>query len=105
MQKRRSHPGTGRDVVARHGCPLGTLCTDLGNREDDLGPEAAKLMSLVLDWAEDQFRQLNTDDPRACAVHLLTGVQGGALLANAFRDPDLLTRHVRHLEEWIDSLS
>jgi hypothetical protein len=31
-------------------------------------------------------------------------VQGGALLANAFRNPELMTGQVRHLERWIDSL-
>jgi hypothetical protein len=33
------------------------------------------------------------------------GIQGGALLANAFRDPDLMTGQVRHLDRWIDSLT
>jgi len=32
-------------------------------------------------------------------------VQGGSLLANALRDPDLMTGQVRHLERWIDTLS
>jgi hypothetical protein len=31
-------------------------------------------------------------------VNLLAGVQGAALLANAFRDPDIMTGQVRHLE-------
>lgn len=93
-----------RDLVARHGCPLGTLCSELAGRDDGLDREAAKMMSLILDWAQDQFRQMGTPDPRDLAVTLLAGVQGGALLANTFRDPDLMTSHVRHLEHWIDSL-
>jgi len=93
-----------RELVARHGCPLGTLCSELAGRDDGLDRQAAKLMSLILDWAEDQFRQMGTHEPRDLAINLFAGVQGGALLANTFRDPDLMTSHVRHLEHWIDSL-
>ena len=93
-----------RDLVARYGCPFGTLAAELDRREDGLDREAAKPISLILDWAEDQFRQLARRDARELAITLFSGVQGGALLANALRDPDLMTAQVRHLERWIDSL-
>ena len=94
-----------RDLVARYGCPFGTLAAELDRREDGLDREAAKPISLILDWAEDQFRQLGRRDASELAINLFAGVQGGALLANALRDPDLITGQVRHLERWIDSLS
>jgi AcrR family transcriptional regulator len=94
-----------RDLVARYGCPFGTLAAELDRREDGLDREAAKPISLILDWAEDQFRQIGRRDARELAIALFSGVQGGALLANALRDPDLMTGQVRHLERWIDSLS
>jgi hypothetical protein len=31
-------------------------------------------------------------------------VQGAALLANTLRDPSVLSREMRRLEHWIDSL-
>jgi TetR/AcrR family transcriptional repressor of nem operon len=73
-------------------------------RDDGLDREAAKPIALILDWAEDQFRQLGHRDARELSVSLFSGVQGGALLANAFRDPELMTGQVRHLDRWIDSL-
>ena len=94
-----------RDLVARYGCPFGTLAAELDRREDGLDREAAKPIGLILDWAEDQFRQMGRRDARELAIALFSGVQGGALLANALRDPDLMTGQVRHLERWIDSLS
>jgi AcrR family transcriptional regulator len=94
-----------RDLVARYGCPFGTLAADLDRREDGLDREAAKPISLILDWSADQFRQIGGRDARELAINLFSGVQGGALLANAFRDPDIMTGQVRHLERWIDSLS
>jgi TetR/AcrR family transcriptional regulator, transcriptional repressor for nem operon len=94
-----------RDVVARHGCPFGTLAAELDHRDDGLDREAAKPINLILDWAEDQFRQLGRRDAWDLAIVFFSGVQGGALLANALRDPDIMTVQVRQLERWIDSLS
>ena len=94
-----------RDAVVSHGCPMGTLCAELDKAEDGLDREAAKVMALILDWAEDQFRQLGRRDARDLAVALFAGIQGAAQLASTFRDASLLTRQTRHLERWIDSLA
>jgi TetR/AcrR family transcriptional regulator, transcriptional repressor for nem operon len=94
-----------RELVARYGCPLGSLGSELDKREDGLQREAAKLMSLVIDWAEDQFREMGRRDARELAITLFAGVQGAALLANTFRDPDIMRRQARRLEHWIDSLA
>ncbi len=94
-----------RDIIARYGCPFGTLTTELDRRDDGLDRAAAKPMELIIDWATDQFHQMGRRDARALAINLLAGVQGAALLANAFRNPDIMTGQVRHLERWIDSLA
>jgi TetR/AcrR family transcriptional regulator, transcriptional repressor for nem operon len=94
-----------RDLVARYGCPFGTLATELDRRDDGLDREAAKPISLILDWTESQFRELGRADARELAVALFSGIQGAALLANALRDPELMTSQVGHLERWIDSVA
>lgn len=94
-----------REVVARYGCPLGSLCSELDKDEGGLDRDGAKLIGLVVDWAEEQFRQWGKRDARDHAITLFAGVQGAALLANTFRDPELITRQARHLERWIDSLA
>lgn len=93
-----------RDLVARYGCPFGTLTAELDRRDDGLDGEAAKPLRLILDWTEDQYRQMGRRDSRDLAVALISAVQGAALLANAFRDPDIMTAQVRHLERGIDAL-
>jgi TetR/AcrR family transcriptional regulator, transcriptional repressor for nem operon len=93
-----------RETVARHGCPLGTLCSELDKTGGGADREAAAVLSVIVDWAEGQFRQLGRRDARDLALALFAGVQGAALLANTFRDPTILTRQGRHLERWIDSL-
>ena len=93
-----------RDVVARYGCPMGSLCVEVDKIEGGADREAAAVMARIIDWAEDQFRQFGRRDARDLAFALFSGIQGAALLANAFRDPTILARQGRHLERWIDSL-
>jgi AcrR family transcriptional regulator len=94
-----------REAVARHGCPMGTLCAELDKIDGGRDREAAAVIAIIIDWAEGQFRQLGRRDARDLAVALFAGIQGAALLANTFRDPTILTRQGRHLERWIDALA
>jgi AcrR family transcriptional regulator len=94
-----------RDLTSRHGCPQGSLCSELDKRDDGLGGACAELMRLPIDWAEEQFRAMGRRDARDLAVGLIASYQGIALLTNTFRDPELMSREGRRLERWIDSLA
>jgi TetR/AcrR family transcriptional regulator, transcriptional repressor for nem operon len=92
------------DVSARYGCPHGTLCSELDKRDDALGGAGAQLMQLSIDWAEKQFSEMGRRDARDLAVAMIASYQGISLLANTFRDPELMRRECRRLERWIDTL-
>jgi TetR/AcrR family transcriptional regulator, transcriptional repressor for nem operon len=92
------------ELVAANGCPMGTLCSELNKQADGLDRDAARLFERLIDWAEDQFREMGRKDARELAFTLFAGVQGAALLSNTFRDPKLMRSQVRRLERWIDSL-
>jgi TetR/AcrR family transcriptional regulator, transcriptional repressor for nem operon len=92
------------EIVAQYGCPLGTLCTELGKRARLSGLAVAELMRLPIEWAERQFRSLGRADAHDLAIDLLAAYEGSALLANTMRDPDVLTRAARRLDRWIDTL-
>lgn len=95
-----------RDIAARHGCPTGTLAAELDKRpEGGLDTEAAKVIRVLLDWVEHQFRELALPDPDDLALTLVAGYQGMSLLANALRDPDVMTREGARLTRWLDSLA
>ena len=96
---------TQRELAARYGCPHGTLSSELNKRDDDLGQAGTKLMQLWIDWAEQQFRAMGRRDARDLAVALIASYQGIMLLANTFREPELIDREARRLERWIDSLA
>ncbi len=68
------------------------------------GAAVAGLMRLPIGWAENQFRSLGRPDGSDRALDLLAAYEGEALLANARREPKVLSRAARRLEEWIDNL-
>jgi TetR/AcrR family transcriptional repressor of nem operon len=92
------------EIVAQHGCPLGSLCSELGKRVKQPSFAAAELMRLPVDWAETQFRALGRRDAHDLALDLLAAYEGSALLANTMRDPNVLSRAARPLNHWIDTL-
>ncbi|MBY8876067.1 TetR/AcrR family transcriptional regulator [Actinacidiphila acidipaludis] len=94
-----------RDLAARYGCPTGTLAVELDKRPDGtLDAEVAAVIRQLLDWAGRQFRELGLDDPDGLALTLVSGYQGMSLLANALRDPEVMTREGDRLSRWISSL-
>jgi TetR/AcrR family transcriptional regulator, transcriptional repressor for nem operon len=93
-----------RELAAKYGCPLGSLCSELDKRTDGLDGACAQLLELPIDWAENQFRLMGRRDARDLAVALMAAYQGIALLTNTFRDPKLMARESRRLERWVDSL-
>ena len=93
------------DQVALYGCPTGSLCSELGKQDNDLARAGRALMHTAIAWIEQQFKAMGRRDARDLAFALLASYEGTALLANTFRDPDLMVREGRRLERWIDSLA
>ncbi|WP_169986955.1 MULTISPECIES: TetR/AcrR family transcriptional regulator [unclassified Microbispora] len=94
-----------RDVAARWGCPTGTLAAELDKRDEGgLDAEAGRVIRLLLDWVEGQFRELGLPGPDGLALTLVGAYQGMSLLANALRDPGIMTREGARLLAWLDSL-
>jgi len=92
------------ELVAQHGCPLGSLCSEIGKGVRQPSFAEADLMRLPIEWAEEQFRSLGRRDARDLAVDLMAAYEGNALLANTLRDPGVLSRAGRRLNHWIDTL-
>jgi TetR/AcrR family transcriptional regulator, transcriptional repressor for nem operon len=92
------------EVVARYGCPLGSLCSELDKRLDAPDFAGAKLMLMIVDWAQAQFQELGHGrQSRDLAMDLLAAYEGSALLANTMRDPKVLIEAARRIERWIDA--
>ncbi len=101
--------GTARDsenVLARYGCPHGSLCQELDKEDGQLARLAAQIFQVYLDWAEQQFLLLGkgAQEARDLAIDLIASLQGTYVLTTSFRSPELLERQVHRLESWLHSL-
>jgi TetR/AcrR family transcriptional regulator, transcriptional repressor for nem operon len=92
------------EIVAQHGCPLGSLCSEIGKRVRPSSFAEAELMRLLIEWAEEQFRSLDRRDAHDLALDLVAAYEGNALLANTLRDANVLSAAARRLNRWIDTL-
>jgi TetR/AcrR family transcriptional regulator, transcriptional repressor for nem operon len=101
--------GTARDeghVLARYGCPHGSLSQELDKEDSQLAHVAAQIFQVYLDWAERQFLLLGKaeQEARDLAIDLISSLQGTYVLTASFRSPEILERKLQRLETWIRSL-
>ncbi|HYY48440.1 MAG TPA: TetR/AcrR family transcriptional regulator [Thermoplasmata archaeon] len=91
---------------AAHGCPIGTLSTDLRREGGLLADRASVLFSRYMAWLEAQFMDMGKKktEARGLALHLLSVLEGISLLANSFRDPALVDAETARLKKWVRGL-
>lgn len=96
-----------KERIAAHGCPIGSLCSELGKREeyDTLSRAAGDVLGQLVTIAQEQFALLGRRDARDLALTLVGAYEGAALLANSLRDPGVLAGEAKRLERWIDSIA
>jgi AcrR family transcriptional regulator len=91
--------------LARKGCPVGTLCSELQKHGGTAAKRSRVLFAMALEWMEAQFKAMGKGtDSRGLAVHLLSSTQGVSLLAHTFHDAGLITKEAARLKKWIRSL-
>ena len=94
-----------REELARSGCPVGTLCSELHKNGGSVAKKSTRLFAEALAWMEAQFKALgHRANSRGLAVHLLSATQGVSVLAHTFHDPGLIELEAARLKEWIRSL-
>ena len=94
-----------REGLARSGCPVGTLCSELHKHGGAVAKKSTALFAAALAWMEAQFKALGKGaDSRGLAVHLLSATQGVSVLAHTFHDPGMIEMEAARLKEWIRAL-
>jgi AcrR family transcriptional regulator len=94
-----------RKELARSGCPVGTLCSELHKRGGAVARKSTALFAEALAWMETQFKALGKGtESRGLAVHLLSATQGMSILAHTFHDPGLIEMESARLKQWIRAL-
>ena len=94
------------DAIIEFGCPHGSLCQELEKlgAHAPLAKAGARLLAVYLDWAEQQFRELDFTKRTAneCAAALVASIQGTMLLAHTLRSRDVLAAQLRRIERGLD---
>src|SRR5216684_9235582 len=94
-----------REQLARGGCPLGGLCSELHKEGGALAKKSAALFTEPMGWLEEQFRALGHErDSRALAVHFFSAYQGLAAVALGANDREVVGMEVKRLQDWIGTL-
>ena len=94
-----------REQLARGGCPLGGLCSELHKEGGALAKKSTALFTEPLSWLEDQFRAAgHRKDSRQLAVHLFSVFQGISVVAFSSHDPELVVMETKRLKDWINAL-
>jgi len=90
--------------IKRHGCPVGTLTTELAKLNHASRRDARALFTLFRGWLAAQFRALGHEaEADALAMHLLARSQGVATMMNAFPDEAFIRREVAAMCAWLDT--
>jgi AcrR family transcriptional regulator len=101
-------PLNSADRIVKFGCPHGSLCQELEKLEPDapLAKAAARLLTLYIDWAEEQFVELGFGKrrARAHAADLLASLQGTMLVAHTMRSQELLAQQLRRVERGLEQV-
>lgn len=91
-----------RAKILLHGCPVGTLCTELAKLEHASLSHANEVFSLFRDWLARNFAELGCEaESTTLAMHLLAWSQGIATLAQAFHDEKFIREEVLCLHAWL----
>ncbi|HEY7883879.1 MAG TPA: hypothetical protein VIC08_02915, partial [Cellvibrionaceae bacterium] len=94
-----------RAKIKRHGCPVGTLCSEMAKLKHPAQAQANQLFTLFRVWLRQQFTALGKKKQAdTLAMHLLARSQGVATLASAFGDEKFIRLEVQQLNQWLDRL-
>src|SRR6266852_251839 len=94
-----------REQLARGGCALGGLCTELHKEGGALAKRSAALFNEPMRWLEEQFRAIGHEkDSRELAVHLFSAFQGMAAVALGTNDREGGVMEAKRLTDWIETL-
>lgn len=93
-----------REILADSGCPIGSLCQELGKQDGALAAEARTILEYQLEWVQRQFRAMGRDDAEELALQFITHLQGISLMAHALGDPEIVDRQIAELHRRLDDV-
>ena len=94
-----------QENIKQHGCPIGTLCTELAKLHHEMREDANQMLTAMRDWLTTQLKELGLGkEAKQVAMHLLARSQGIATITTAFEDQAFLRQEVKRLKLWLDEV-
>jgi AcrR family transcriptional regulator len=95
-----------RADLARSGCPIGSLCSELQKDGAEPGQAAAALFTDFLTWIARQFAALGKPACEASelAIHLLAVLEGATLLTHSLGTPAFIEAEACRLKRWLETI-
>jgi hypothetical protein len=93
-----------REVATEFGCPIGSLCQELDKSPSGLSDQVDDVVRMQLSWVCRQLDRLGHEDPAAAGLDLVTSLHGTILVANALKEPDVITQRVAGLRDWLEQI-
>lgn len=88
--------------VARHGCSIGSLCTELNKGDGLLGQQANSLLEAQLEWLSRQFKLMGkAEEAGELALQLLVQLQGATVVTHVLKDAKVFTRQIAFAKAWL----
>ena len=91
------------DTTAKYGCPIGTLIQELSNTEMALTDKVDMFLQKQINWVQNQFRLLDIADATDFGIKFIATLQGTFIIAQSLHDPNVITRQIQFIREWLDS--
>lgn len=94
------------EKIRLHGCPIGTLTSELAKLAHPAQSDAVGLLMLFRQWLARQFVALGrVEDADRLAQHLLSRSQGAASLYNAFKDDNFVEGEIADMKSWLQHIA
>jgi len=90
------------DGLSNYGCTIGSINAELGKCQRQLQQKALQMFEQFRKNIERAFIQLGSKEAQTKSMHLLSMIQGAALMSYVYRNGELLQRECRIILEWLD---
>lgn len=90
--------------LSNYGCTIGSLNVELGKCQRPLQQKALQMFEQLRDFIERAFIELDSKSAHTNSFHMLSLIQGAALISYVYRDGELLQRECNLIMEWLVGL-
>ncbi len=90
---------------AKGGCSIGKIIGDMDVGKDVVAQTAVQIMADFVAWTGSQFSELGHNaEAKKHAISFMSAIQGAAVMAKTFQNPEIFSDEMARLVAWIENL-